>query len=46
MENISKLSYSHRLKLFEQEKQKLYSQKLSFKEFEQKIKELADKYEL
>ena len=46
MENTPKLSYSHRLELFEQEKQKLYSQKLSFKEFEQKIKELADKYEL
>lgn len=46
MKDISKLSYQNRLRIFEQEKQKLYSQKLSFKEFEQKIKELADKYEL
>lgn len=46
MKDISKLSYQNRLRIFEQEKQKLYSQKLSFKEFEQKVKELAEKYGL
>nr|DAX09495.1 MAG TPA: hypothetical protein [Caudoviricetes sp.] len=46
MKDISKLSYQNRLRIFEAEKKKLYSQKLSFKEFEQKIKELAEKYGL
>lgn len=46
MKDISKLSYQNRLRIFKQEKQKLYSQKLSFKEFEQKVKELAEKYGL
>lgn len=37
-------TYESRLRAFESEKKKLYEQNLSGREFEQKVKELADKY--
>ncbi len=41
---MKKSTYENRLRKFEQEKKKLYERNLSGKEFEQKVKELADKY--
>lgn len=46
MEKGYNLSYSERLKEFEVEKQKLYTLGINFEEYEQAIKELAEKYEL
>lgn len=41
---MKKLTYENRLKAFENEKKKLYEQNLNGREFEQKVKELATKY--
>ena len=46
MEKGYNLSYGERLKEFEAEKQKLYALGINFEEYEQAIKELAEKYEL
>lgn len=43
---MKKTTYINRLRAFEQEKKKLYDQNLSGREFEQKVKELADKYNI
>ena len=43
---MKKQSYESRLQTFENEKKKLYDQNLSGREFEQKVKELADKYNI
>lgn len=42
---MKKQSYESRLQAFENEKKNLY-QNLSGREFEQKVKELADKYNI
>ncbi len=41
---MKKQTYESRLRAFENEKKKLYEQNLSGREFEQKVKELAEKY--
>lgn len=43
---MKKITYINRLRAFEQEKKKLYEQNLSGKEFEQKVKKLAEKYRI
>lgn len=43
---MKKPTYIHRLRAFELEKKKLYDQNLSGREFEQKVKELANKYNI
>lgn len=43
---MKKQSYESRLRAFENEKKKLDDQNLSNREFEQKVKELADKYNI
>ena len=43
---MRKQSYESRLQAFENEKKKLFDQNLSGKEFEQKVKELAEKYDI
>lgn len=43
---MKKQSYESRLQAFENEKKKLDYQNLSNREFEQKVKELADKYNI
>ena len=43
---MKKQSYESRLQDFENEKKNLDDQNLSGKEFEQKVKELADKYNI
>lgn len=43
---MKKQSYESRLQAFENEKKNLYDQNLSGREFEQKIKELAKKYNI
>lgn len=43
---MKKQSYESRLQAFENEKKKLFDQNLSGKKFEQKVKELAEKYDI
>lgn len=43
---MKQIPYKTRLMNFEREKQKLYAQNLTYKQFEQAVKELADKYKI
>ena len=43
---MKKQSYESRLQAFENEKKNLYDQNLSGREFEKKVKEFADKYNI
>lgn len=43
---MKKQTYESRLRAFESEKKKLFDQNLSVSEFERKVKELADRYNI
>lgn len=43
---MKKSTYENRLRAFENEKKKLYEQNLNGKQFEQAVKELAEKYNI